>query len=313
MASFAATISALFSKIIAFFISILIALFPNSTVELQQQRDNDLSQWAPIIEEAIRNKDTEATIEFMCNEFTQKEDNIVARIETFYNLIDGNPLDITWQVMQSSDYPGYLFASYELSFTTDTNHQYRIDVYWTTIDLEQPNRTKCTSMALFAVPPDTGDYDWLYPMIRIRSNSEQAIADDLWIQPVEQILREKNVDALKNELCVYIKNSTDSLPDRIQQFYSNIKGDIVDFDWCPALQWAVDGTIQQRYELYIWTTVDYYVIYLDYQKTNSEKPDYIGINGLYLAHPTPQGIEKLFYLASDNKAEQKYVSDWLGE
>lgn len=314
MASFAATISALFSKIIAFFISILIALFPNSTVELQQQRDNDLSQWAPIIEEAIQTKDIEATMDFMSEAVKQDVENLSFKIQTLYSLIDGNVIDIVWEPSQSSDYPGFMSDGNDLILLTDSGNRYLIRMAWTTIYLECPDRTKCVDFFLLGTnPKDESVYSHTYPMMQIGSNSDKATIENDWNRAVEQALREKNISVLENELCVFIKDSTDSLHNRLQQLYDNMKGDIIDVDWYPSTTWVVDDAIQRTYHLYIWTTEDFYVISIDYQQENSKDPDYVGINGLYLSHPTPQKNEKLFYLASDNSVEQQNVKDWLSE
>ena len=125
MASFAATVSALFSKIISFFMSILIMLFPNATIDLQQQRENNINNWIPVIEEAIINKDTDQTMRFLC-ESLQQDPETSKKVQTIYSFIVGDVTSIDWAPSASFSGEGVSGGGYNLTLQTNESKSYQI-------------------------------------------------------------------------------------------------------------------------------------------------------------------------------------------
>ena len=307
MASFATTISALFSKIIAFFMSILIMLFPNATIDLQQQRENDINKWIPIVEEAIYNKDVSATMDFMCEALRQDE-FLPKKIQQLYQLIDGTPMAIEWEKSISASNETRSYIAYHLNFTTDMEHMYSITLEWQTVDLEKPEWTKCVGYSLDTLDDD-GNHDDDLISIGIQFDDSSVVFNE-----IISSLYKKDTAVLEKYLCENIRNNTADTSKQIDNYYALIKGDIVGINFLEGPSWEFpDNTIQREYHVYIYTTEEVYSTYIDIQELNYTDPSYTGINGLYLVRPTPHGNEKLFYLASDNSVEQQNVKDWLSE
>ena len=311
MASFAATVSALFSKIISFFMSILIMLFPNSTIDLQQQRENNINNWIPIIEEAIINKDTSLTLSFLCQSLQQKSD-IAEKVQTIYDLIAGDVINITWSPSLSYSNEGISSSGYNLELKTSVNKNYKFAFGWTTVNVEHPELTKCIDISLRPISSD-GNKEYILAMIAADSY-DPTKTDPEWVTNIANTFRTKNTLALTNIFCDNIRKNTPDLADKISALFDFIDGDIKSIDCFLSVTWGLaDNVYQTRYELSIWTTEGLYVAFVDWQDANEEQPEYIGLNGLYLLRSDANGSEQLFYTASDNSVEQKYVAEWLSE
>ena len=311
MASFAATVSALFSKIIAFFISILIMLFPNATIDLQQQRENNINNWIPVIEEAIINKDTDQTMRFLC-ESLQQDPETSKKVQTIYSFIIGDVTSIDWAPSASFSGEGISGGGYNLTLKTNESKSYQLSLGWMLVNVAHPEATKCVEIYLSPILPDGSKGD---SIIWISESSDSNKTETEWMINLVDAFGTRNMPALEETVCENIRANTPQLTDKIADFFSCIEGDITSIDCVRGVTWGLGGdeVLQTRFAFLFWTTEAVYVVEVDWQEENANQPEYIGLNGLYLQRSDKNGSEKLFYIASDNNVEQKYVAEWLSE
>ena len=312
MASFAATVSALFSKIIAFFMSIFMLLFPSSATEMQQRQENSLDIWTPIIEEAIVNKDVAATMDFMCEALRQEPD-VPDKIQAIYDLINGTVIKIEWSRGFTYDNQGVSGSDYDLLLTTTSDMKYKLTISWMLVDVDRPDLTKCNIFTLSAIQSDNTTSKALYGFScdKYSSHSEPA-----WLTNFINAIQTKNVAAVEEAMCSNIKKNNNQLTEQIQQFFNLMKGDIVSIEPHQLIDVVIipDETLQSEYIIFIRTTEDIYVLRVDWQEMNNTDPEaYNGMNGLFLGISTPNGRESLLYITSDHFVEQRNIEEWLSE
>ena len=137
-------------KIISFFMSILMALFPNVFLQVKQERDNDFNLWAPKIIEAIKEEDVEALESMMCLNIRQNVENLHEEIQNFYDCIEGEIIDaygekdLSWVHDDGTHSMQY---GYSIYLTTD-KHEYEIGGVWELYNTINPEETKIRVITL---------------------------------------------------------------------------------------------------------------------------------------------------------------------
>ncbi len=141
-------------KITAFFLTILFALFPNTTMPLRQQLENDSSVWAPKIIEAIVTEDTAAFEEALCNSIKTNTPNLDKKIQQFFDCIEGEIIDTSWKdgmgtySTKDNDGDSKLEYSFVIKIVTDSN-EYGVIVSWREVDTKNPDETKIRAFGLY--------------------------------------------------------------------------------------------------------------------------------------------------------------------
>lgn len=145
--------SQIFSKIIAFIMTVLMALFPNAFLVQRQQRDNSPEIWGPKIIEAIQEDDVEALENMMCLNIRQNVENLPEQIQYLYDCIEGEIITIEWDYggdsYSESQQDGKAIAQVGIDIQiTTTADQYFIGITWETVNNFQPEETKIRNIGL---------------------------------------------------------------------------------------------------------------------------------------------------------------------
>ncbi len=146
-------------KIISLFMPILMAISPQFALHMKQERDNDFDLWAPKIIEAIEEDDVEALESMMCLDIRTHTENLPEEIQKFYDLIEGEIVELSWDTGAMSydngrSRSGY---SYKISITTD-KQRYTVSGTWEEINTEEPEETKIREMSLWSY--EVKDFIW---------------------------------------------------------------------------------------------------------------------------------------------------------
>lgn len=133
----------------------ILTLFPGCTPvrSAYQQITNNTNVAAPIIIDAIKERDIDALETIMCNNIKENVEDLPEKIGELIDAIDGEIIESSWEdrggSYQASDGEGKIIvqAGLDIYFTT-TEGTYVVAVWWETVNTFKPEETGIRNIAL---------------------------------------------------------------------------------------------------------------------------------------------------------------------
>ncbi len=143
------------ARILIAILTFLSVVFPNNKglTSTRQQYENSSSKWAPIIMEAVKEKDVKTVESLMCKNIKDNTKDLSGEIQALYDCIEGDIVSIDWQY-RGGDYSethrdgkSISQVCFEIIINT-TVDEYSIGITWETVNNFQPDETKIRNMGL---------------------------------------------------------------------------------------------------------------------------------------------------------------------
>ncbi len=160
---------------LAAFITLLSMVFPNnpSLLAFQQAQKNNLDNYLPVMERALKEKDVDAFESLMCANIRKNEKNLRQKMRKIMDSIDGKINTVEWESIGTSYEEKHerIIISQRgvkaLIKTTKSSYRLYIDC-WETINNAHPEETKIrrltllnsNNMVLVEIKATNGIYEW---------------------------------------------------------------------------------------------------------------------------------------------------------
>ncbi len=159
----------------AVFTLISVALPNNSTLlAYQQAKTNNLDNYLPVMERALKEKDVSTFESLMCANIKKNEKNLRKKLQVLMDSFDGKINTVAWESVGTSyeerNKKGMLITQRgvkALIETTKSSYWFYIDC-WETINNNHPEETKirrltlidCNKKTLVEIKATNGIYEW---------------------------------------------------------------------------------------------------------------------------------------------------------
>lgn len=147
------------AKIIAFFMMIAVALFPNvpSNIAFRQSIENSVSRFGPKLISAVESKNVEAMKALMCANIRNNVKDLDAEIQELYDAIHGEIEEMVYDAtyngggysMEQKERDGRQIVQSQYYFTIKTSTQnYILNIMWESVNTMNEDETQIRAIAL---------------------------------------------------------------------------------------------------------------------------------------------------------------------
>lgn len=107
-----------------------------------------------------------------------------------------------------------------------------------------------------------------------------------WVPVIIEAIKTENVKQLEDLMCLNIRQNTENLPEKIQEFYDCIEGEVIDGVVDDSLQWSGDNGVsisECGYDIHITTDKKQYCVGGVWRTTDTDHPDETRIRSITLS------------------------------